>query len=178
MLNSKSPAAVAAAEQQLQQHLAQAAQTHGRTVSEAGSELENTSDQSSGYSSRSANPLQTMPTLPNGLHYPQPSQLEQPVSMLPDAYMVQGLGVENGYTHSQIPEDHALLSEQHHDMNRPSLGVEPTKAFSCATCLKGFARRSDLARHGKPCRTLRAPRSILTGLITRTNPQRRSSSCL
>ena len=33
------------------------------------------------------------------------------------------------------------------DPNRPSSGLP--KAFACSTCAKGFARRSDLARHGR-----------------------------
>lgn len=32
---------------------------------------------------------------------------------------------------------------------RPSSGDPQTKAFPCSTCGKGFARRSDLARHGE-----------------------------
>ena len=33
------------------------------------------------------------------------------------------------------------------DAGRPSSGLP--KAFACSTCAKGFARRSDLARHGR-----------------------------
>ena len=35
-----------------------------------------------------------------------------------------------------------------------------TKAFPCSTCGKGFARRSDLARHGK-CKLIQSSHSLL-----------------
>ena len=151
MLNTKGPATIAAAEQQLQQHLAQAAQTHGRTASEAGSEVDNTSEHSSGYSSRSAHPLQAMPNIPNGMHYSSSSQMQQPMSMpmLTNTYVPQGLGVENGYPHQQKQDDISHESEQNHEMDRLAGNGETVKAFACTNCKKGFARRSDLARHGK-----------------------------
>jgi hypothetical protein len=36
---------------------------------------------------------------------------------------------------------------QHHQP--PQAAQQPVKAYPCSTCGKGFARRSDLARHGK-----------------------------
>jgi hypothetical protein len=37
---------------------------------------------------------------------------------------------------------------QQQDMNGSRPQSEAPKAFACSTCAKGFARRSDLARHG------------------------------
>ncbi len=151
MLNTKGPSAVAAAEQQLQLHLAQAAQTHGRTASEAGSEIDNNSEHSSGYSSRSAQPLQAMPNIPNGMHYSSSSHMQQPMPMLTNTYTPQGLGIENGYPHQQHQEGHSHESESNHEMDRSAGNCDTVKAFACTNCKKGFARRSDLARHGKHC---------------------------
>ena len=149
MLNTKGPGAVAVAEQQLQQQLAQAAQTHGRTASETGSEVDNTSEHSSGYSSRSAHTLQVLPNIANSMHYSSPSQMQQPITMLTNAYVPQSLGIENGYPHPQRQEDHSHESAQGHEIDRPAGNSETVKAFACTNCKKGFARRSDLARHGK-----------------------------
>ncbi len=149
MLNTKGPAAVAAAEHQLQQHLAQAAQTHGRTGSETGSEVDNTSEHSSAFSSRSVHPLQAMPNIPNGMHYSSSSQMQQPMPMLTNTYTPQGLGIENGYPSQQHQGDRSHELEQNHEMDRPAGNGETVKAFACTNCKKGFARRSDLARHGK-----------------------------
>ena len=151
MLNTKGPAAVAAAEQQLQQQLAQAAETHGRTASETGSEIDNTSEHSSGYSSRSVHPLQAMANIPNGLHYSSSSQMQQPVPMpmLTNTYTPHDLVAENGYPHQQNQEDSHNEPEQNHELDRPAGNGETVKAFACTNCKKGFARRSDLARHGK-----------------------------
>lgn len=54
----------------------------------------------------------------------------------------------------------------------------PPKAYPCSTCGKGFARRSDLARHGKllsqsPCRQQLCPNKI-----PRENTYRSSTTCL
>lgn len=42
---------------------------------------------------------------------------------------------------------HGMAMHQMPQHNQPS--PQPAKAFLCATCSKSFARRSDLARHGK-----------------------------
>ena len=151
MLNTKGPAAVAAAERQLQQQFAQPAQTHVRTASEAGSEVDNNSEHSSGYSSRSTHPLQTMPNIPNGMHCSSSPQMQQPMSMpmLTNTYVPQGLGVENGYPHQQKQDNISHEPEHNHETDRPTGSGETVKAFACTNCKKGFARRSDLARHGK-----------------------------
>lgn len=151
MLNTKGSAAVAAAEKQLHQQLAQAAQTHARTISETASEVDNASEHASGYSSRSLHPLHAVPNIPNGMHYSSSSQVQQsmPMPMLTNTYTPQGLGVENGYPHPPNPEDQPHESEPNYEMDRPAGNGETVKAFACTNCKKGFARRSDLARHGE-----------------------------
>ena len=144
MLNNKGSAAAAAAERQLHQQYAHVVQD--RPNSDTGSEIESSSEQSSGYSSRSARPLQAMPqlpNLPNDIRYHSPSQVDHSMSLLASGYPQQGLGLENEY--GQEP----YQDSQGHHANRSSGGNEAVKAFACATCGKGFARRSDLARHGK-----------------------------
>jgi hypothetical protein len=42
----------------------------------------------------------------------------------------------------------STMDEDYSDNRQRSEG--PAKAFACSTCNKGFARRSDLARHGRP----------------------------
>ena len=143
MLNNKGSAAAVAAERQLNQHYAHAVQD--RPNSDAGSEIESSSEQSSGYSSRSTRPLQAMPhvpNLPNTARYDSPSQLDNPMSLLASGYPTHNLGLENEYGQGPYQDD------QGHHPSRSSAGSETVKAFACATCGKGFARRSDLARHG------------------------------
>lgn len=139
MLNSKGPAATS--ELHIQQ-LPKAPQILGQTSSETGSEMGNNSDHSSGYSSRSAKALQAIPNIPNAIRYPSPSQLQHPMSIITSGYAAQNLGLENGYMPGQHQDEH---------LSNPgrTTGNETVKAFACTTCSKGFARRSDLARHGR-----------------------------
>ena len=144
MLNTKGSAAAAAAERQLHQQYSHVIQD--RPNSDAGSEIESSSEQSSGYSSRSTRPLQAMPhvpNLPNSARYQSPSQLDHPMSLLASGYPTHNLGLEHEYGHGPYQDDQG----QH--QSRSSGGSEAVKAFACATCGKGFARRSDLARHGR-----------------------------
>lgn len=152
MLNSKGPTATVGSEHQYSQlstQLNKAAQLHSRVGSETGSDLGNNSDHSSVYSSRSAKASQALPHMPNSMRYPSPSQLQHPLSILTSGYPTPSLGLENGYPHGQHrgQEHHR---EAHFDESGPiSGGNESVKAFACTTCNKGFARRSDLARHGE-----------------------------
>ena len=150
ILNSKGPAAAAAAENQFS-HLTKSSQINNHMGSETGSEVGNNSDHSSVYSSRSTKALQALPNMPNGMRYPSPSQLQHPMSMLPSGYQPPHLGLENGFVHSQHQDGQHNQGERLNNPSRTSNGNDSVKAFACTTCSKGFARRSDLARHGKYC---------------------------
>lgn len=137
ILNSKGPAAAAAAEHQLQQQLARATHINGRhssDISERG-ESPRASENSSRYSSRSSQPLHAMANITSGMRYPSPTQMQQPLPMMQNGYISNSL-VENEYTQDEPGEQ-----------GKPT-GYTGQKAFACNTCGKGFARRSDLARHG------------------------------
>lgn len=88
-----------------------------------------------------------------GVSYPSPTSntsptdLENPISMVGQGY--GGRPYNNGYIAPQQDGAH-----QQDNMggtgNAQRQGSNPSvKAFACTTCGKGFARRSDLARHGK-----------------------------
>ena len=146
MLNGKGPSTTNTGELHMQQ-LSKPPHMPGHNPSEAGSEVGNNSDHSSGYSSRSAKALQAMPNIPNGMRYPSPSHLQNPISMLASGYSAQNLGLENGYIPGQHQDEQQNQAEHFNNPGRAS-GNEAVKAFACTTCSKGFARRSDLARHG------------------------------
>jgi hypothetical protein len=143
MLNNKGPGAAAAPEHTYQPTLVRVVQCNDRSASEAGSEFESSSEQSSAYSIRPDRPLQAMPHVPNGVRYPSPIQGEQPMSLLASGYSAQNLGIDNDYGQGQYHD------EPSSHPGRSSSGNDAVKAFACTTCGKGFARRSDLARHGK-----------------------------
>ncbi len=143
ILNSKAAAAAAATQQQHNQGLLpttyqllqhQLSPLNRRSPSDTGSARAGSppgSEQSSRYSSRSGQP-HTMSNLSNGMSYPSPSQM--PV-------LQNGLLANGGY-------DNGMMSDTGRGPGRPP-GETAQKAFPCSTCAKGFARRSDLARHGK-----------------------------
>lgn len=137
MLNSKGP--VATSEIHIQQ-LSKSSQMNVHSLSENNSEMGNNSDHSSGYSSKSSKALQAMPHMQN-MRYQSPSQLQHPMPMLVNGYPV--LSQEN----SNVRYFPANYDEQNNVASRAP-GNEGNKAFACQTCSKGFARRSDLARHG------------------------------
>lgn len=76
-----------------------------------------------------------------------PTDLQNPMSMLGSGY-------------GERPYDNGCMSQQQEGMHQQELSGPNgnnqrhgsnggVKAFACTTCGKGFARRSDLARHGK-----------------------------
>lgn len=139
MLNSKGP--VTTSEIHIQQ-LSKSSQMNANNLSENNSEMGNNSDHSSGYSSKSSKALQAMPNMQN-MRYQSPSQLQHPMPMLANGYSNPALSQEN----SNVRYFPANYDEQNNVASRAP-GNEGNKAFACQTCSKGFARRSDLARHG------------------------------
>lgn len=137
---------------------------HSRIKSETGSERgvsPHTSDHSSRYSSQTPqNPLnytQLTSNLTNGMarnmRYPSPSQQQQQNNMMP---LIQhsyhpNASSDQSYQQAQLGAVQQAVQPDQSSMDggRNSTGSTGLpKAFACSTCAKGFARRSDLARHG------------------------------
>ena len=153
ILNTKgsAAAAAAAADAQLRLQLEQAAQMNARTNSDMGS------DQSS--SSSHKPPFHRMSNYPTNMTYT--SSVQQQGSQMMSNGFLPGDTQEDGYTQSGDSNS-----------GRPTSDGAP-KAFACSTCAKGFARRSDLARHGQVSWSNILP-FVLT--IARTNSQWRQTS--
>ncbi|KAI9890247.1 MAG: hypothetical protein M1814_004282 [Vezdaea aestivalis] len=139
ILNNKgNPAAAAAAaangnpDHQLQQQLAHVT---GQSPSDTGSDRDDRRGivHSSRYPSRGPQPLHTM-TLQNGMRY-STSGMHNPMAIIQNGFL-PGTGYEN-----QLMQTHTT------ERQRSSSGDQAQKAFPCSSCGKGFARRSDLARH-------------------------------
>ncbi|KAI9714289.1 MAG: hypothetical protein M1820_000250 [Bogoriella megaspora] len=126
---------------------------NGRIKSENSSERgvsPHASDHSSRYSSQPAASMPnytSMPTqLSNGMRYPSPSQMQTPLPLLQQTY--------NPGAAPDVPFPPSMPVQQSDDgqseADKSQMGNNGSglvKAFSCSTCGKGFARRSDLARH-------------------------------
>ncbi|KAL9062323.1 MAG: hypothetical protein Q9157_009025 [Trypethelium eluteriae] len=82
----------------------------------------------------------------NGIRYPSPSQMQTPLPLLQQNYAPNGTPEVNFPSAMPVqPSDDGTQSE----VDKSTIGGGPglVKAFACSTCGKGFARRSDLARH-------------------------------
>ncbi|QSS64387.1 zinc finger protein [Histoplasma capsulatum] len=124
-------AAAAAAKAQLQQQLAQGTHIKSQSPSEMGSE--NGTSQNG-----------DQPNIYN------PTSQPQPLSTIPQYHSPPQSSVVNSAARSDyIQNDQGKIEYLQNDSSgRTRANGEPApKTFHCSTCGKGFARRSDLARH-------------------------------
>ena len=79
--------------------------------------------------------------------YPSPAEPTQPMPMLPDHYE-HPPPFDGMYMDRQQPNGRPPPTTLRVDTNvvQP-VGADGSRTFPCGTCGKGFARRSDLARH-------------------------------
>ena len=89
-----------------------------------------------------------------GHHHAQQYHMPQPVPM---HYPHLNHNQQSHMMHSDISPVSAHSPTDMED-GSPQLKAEPLKSFTCTTCAKAFARRSDLARHGRsnrsPCQDI------------------------
>ena len=149
ILNERRPA-VAAVTEHLQQQTNTAIPMNGRTYSETGSEgmSSHMSEHSSGYSTRSG-PLHSLSNLANVSRFPLPTQSPQSLTLVSDGYMGHNGGMPEGFPHPSHNDIQNQNGDQNQNSVRSSTVGGAVKAFACNNCGKAFARRSDLARHGK-----------------------------
>ncbi|KAL8710440.1 MAG: hypothetical protein Q9220_005041 [cf. Caloplaca sp. 1 TL-2023] len=169
MLNTKGSAAASIV---TEQHLARPISRaySASNLSDPGLELERPSSHPPGISTKAPRLIQPLPFTSSTNHQPAPGEMPHMMQLLTDA---QHGGHENGYL--RLPNH---LENQQQPGPPLAAGVlgggEAVKAFACGTCGKGFARRSDLARHGQwkifnlSARTNSCPH--------RANPHRRTAS--
>jgi hypothetical protein len=136
--------------------------TNSRIKTENGSDRgasPHTSEQSSRYSSQApqnsnlAYQLSSQLNnngMQNGMQYQQDGRLPPGnMPMIQHTYHPNAAADPSSYQQAQLG---AVQPPMHHDPQSMD-GAQRTsslpKAFACSTCGKGFARRSDLARHGK-----------------------------
>lgn len=120
-------------------HLLQSiSQANSIAPSETGSERGNSPHDSehSRYSTPRYTQLNGMGGAQNIMRYPSPAAMQSPLPMLQQPYRP-----DSGFDNNMMQQDNS----------RPRQAADNVaqKAFPCSSCGKGFARRSDLARHGK-----------------------------
>jgi hypothetical protein len=111
-------------------------QANSFPMSETGSERGG-SPHDSEHSRYSAPRLGQMNGMNGGMRYPSPTAMQNPLPMLQQPYRPDGF------------ENSMMQQENNRGPSRQSGDGAAQKAFPCSTCGKGFARRSDLARHGR-----------------------------
>lgn len=79
-----------------------------------------------------------------GVSYNPGPQLQHQMPILPTTYTERSF--QNPYMQQQQSDQHEDGLDDSGSSRQNSNGS--VKAFACTTCGKGFARRSDLARHG------------------------------
>lgn len=136
IVNNKGKVAAAAhASVQDPLHLLQLQHANAMPLSETGSERGASPHDSerSHYSTPRYNTMNGMNGAPpHDMRYPSPTAMQNSMGMMPQPPY-------NGYMNG--------MQQENMPPQRPP--TEQVKAFPCSTCGKGFARRSDLARHGK-----------------------------
>ena len=142
ILNRRKSLAAAASQQHYQQQLAQNPGSFG--IPQHPSNMngqgmpQHPSQQTQRYAPRSSQPLQPVMNMQDPMRYPSPTHMGQPMQMLQNGYAPQA-------NMSPYPQN-GYMENPTEAPPRPNQG--DNKAFACSTCKKGFARRSDLARHG------------------------------
>lgn len=108
-----------------------------------------------------------------GVSYNPVPQLQQQMPMLPTNYVERPF--QNIIMQQQQPNDQRENGPDDSGSSRQNSNGS-VKAFACNTCGKGFARRSDLARHGKVTRNSPSL-ALLIHLIERIHSGDRPHVC-
>jgi hypothetical protein len=141
---SKGAAAAAAANGTAQDlHLLHSIQqANSIPMSDTGSERGNSPHDSehSRYSAPRFGTMNGMNGAANNMRYPSPTAMQNTMPIMQQPYRPDS-SFDNGMVQQQQQQENIRPPRQ-------SGGDGAQKAFPCSSCGKGFARRSDLARHG------------------------------